>query len=272
MKKIEMKGTWNVRDLGGTVMKDGRTLRYGRLIRSAYLYTATDEDLKVLSEIPVVKVFDFRGEQELNTVPDHIIPGAEYFHCQLLNGPRPSDKKRQTNAMESQSEAAKEEKRGLSRHDFTAKEFYDMYHIAYTTIVENPLSLAALKKFIEGVADTDNGAVLFHCYGGKDRTGVAAMLLLEILGADRETIMEDYLYTNEHLGPVGDRARQRENDPMPRPAWPEDVWEVQGAMTDYLETTYRSILSRYPDVKTFLLEGVGVSEETLERIRENCLE
>ena len=39
--------------------------------------------------------------------------------------------------------------------------------------------------------------VLFHCSGGKDRTGVAAMIILLALGASDETIRQDFVRTNE---------------------------------------------------------------------------
>ena len=42
---------------------------------------------------------------------------------------------------------------------------------------------------------------VFHCTAGKDRTGVAAALLLHALGATREEILRDYLLTNERLKP-----------------------------------------------------------------------
>ena len=41
-------------------------------------------------------------------------------------------------------------------------------------------------------------ACLCHCTDGKDRTGVASMLILTALGAPRETVMKDYLLTNEY--------------------------------------------------------------------------
>ena len=38
--------------------------------------------------------------------------------------------------------------------------------------------------------------ILFHCSAGKDRTGVAAMLILLALGASDETICADFVQTN----------------------------------------------------------------------------
>ena len=41
-----------------------------------------------------------------------------------------------------------------------------------------------------------HGALLFHCTAGKDRTGMAAYLILSALGVEQKIIMEDYLLTN----------------------------------------------------------------------------
>jgi protein-tyrosine phosphatase len=51
------------------------------------------------------------------------------------------------------------------------------------------------------LSDPDKTPILFHCSAGKDRTGLAAALILHALGADKETIMEDYLASTEYLHP-----------------------------------------------------------------------
>ena len=58
--------------------------------------------------------------------------------------------------------------------------------------------------------------ILFHCTAGKDRTGVAAALILKALGVSREDIVEDYLLTNagaggtaRSAGAAGDGNRHR---------------------------------------------------------------
>ena len=46
---------------------------------------------------------------------------------------------------------------------------------------------------------TAGSNVLYFCSAGKDRTGVVSALLLRALGADRETILADYLASAECL-------------------------------------------------------------------------
>src|SRR5436309_1967722 len=41
--------------------------------------------------------------------------------------------------------------------------------------------------------------LVFNCTAGKDRTGVAAALLLTALGVPRESVVQDYLLTNRYM-------------------------------------------------------------------------
>jgi protein-tyrosine phosphatase len=52
-------------------------------------------------------------------------------------------------------------------------------------------------RFLRVFTRADRLPVLFHCTAGRDRTGVATVLLLEALGVPRETILSDYLLSNE---------------------------------------------------------------------------
>lgn len=44
-----------------------------------------------------------------------------------------------------------------------------------------------------------NGPLLFHCFAGKDRTGIVAAMLLELAGVSREHIAADYGETDRQL-------------------------------------------------------------------------
>ena len=48
---------------------------------------------------------------------------------------------------------------------------------------------------LQAVADAPPGAVLFHCMGGRDRTGLLAMVLLAAAAVEPADIVDDYLET-----------------------------------------------------------------------------
>ena len=53
------------------------------------------------------------------------------------------------------------------------------------------------------IGSREEAAILFHCSVGKDRTGLIAALLLNLVGvSDKVIIVEDYAYLGENIGPV----------------------------------------------------------------------
>ena len=52
---------------------------------------------------------------------------------------------------------------------------------------------------VRAIADAAPGCVVFHCAGGKDRTGLLALVLLTLAGARPEEIIADYLLTYDRM-------------------------------------------------------------------------
>lgn len=185
----------NARDLGGYPVQDGRTVRTGLLLRAAHLFDATDADLRYLSAIPVSKVIDFRLEDEKKGKEDRMVPGAEYISLPL-----------DASGNAAASASADEKKRFGRRNKFDVKKFIVLASFndlakriaraLYTTLFFSPVCQEQFAIFFRHVISCENGAVLYHCTQGKDRTGVASALLLSALGASRETILADFDVTN----------------------------------------------------------------------------
>ena len=192
---LPVKGIVNARDLGGYAMEDGRIVQSGRLLRAAHLADATDEDIRNLERLPVTAVIDFRKEQEKVGKVDREVPGARYTSLPV----DPSG-----NAMATATEEEKKKFSGQKKFDvrkvivFAAfnKKAQAVAREMYPTLLFDPDCQQQFARFFRLVLETENGAVLFHCTQGKDRTGIASALLLAALGADRETIVADFDATN----------------------------------------------------------------------------
>ena len=192
---LPVKGIVNARDLGGYTMLDGRIVQSGRLLRAAHLADATDEDIRNLERLPVTAVIDFRKEQEKMGKVDREVPGARYTSLPV----DPSG-----NAMATATEEEKKKFSGQKKFDvkkvivFAAfnKKAQAVAQEMYPTLLFDPDCQQQFARFFRLVLETENGAVLFHCTQGKDRTGIASALLLAALGADRETIVADFDATN----------------------------------------------------------------------------
>jgi protein-tyrosine phosphatase len=179
----------NTRDLGGYSVKgstDGRKKRvkWGLLYRSGELYDNTEGDRQFLEKLGIRTLVDFRSEEEKKAAPE-ILPTTVR---QLVELPIDAGNLMGTiySAAAGWSYAATAEgARAEMQSLYTARpdEAIPKYRVLFSLL-----------------ADPENAPLLFHCTAGKDRTGLAAALLLHALGVDRETMFEDYLLSTECLG------------------------------------------------------------------------
>lgn len=186
----------NARDLGGIRIGD-KTVKKGFLLRTAHLHDASNSDAKRLQEeFHLKRIFDFRSEPEASMQPDREIPGSEYILLPTLD----------TTAEKESGEAIPEETwLDLSKHivrlAFT-KMFQQMSRDLYPSLVMSEYSQLQYASFLNLILETEDGAVLWHCSQGKDRTGIGAALILAALGANRETIVRDFDRSNDSYRPL----------------------------------------------------------------------
>ena len=185
----------NARDLGGYTVEDGRVVRDRVLIRAAHLADVSDEDVSYLAGIHVSKVIDFRKMEEKRGKADIRIPGAEYIVLPIDASGNASVK-----ATDKEMKKIKRGKKFDVKKIIVYMAFNDKAKTVaremYPTLFFNPDCQKQFAKFFRHVITAENGAVIYHCTQGKDRTGVASALLLAALGAGRETIVADFDATN----------------------------------------------------------------------------
>lgn len=192
---LPVKSIVNARDLGGYTVRDGRVVRDGMLIRAAHLAEATEKDLEYLAALPVSKVVDFRKIEEKRGKEDLSVPGAEYIAL-----PVDASGNAWARASDEEMKKVKRGKRFNVRKIIVYLAFNEKAKAVaremYGTLFFSPDCQKQFARFFRHVVAAENGAVLYHCTQGKDRTGVASALLLAALGADRETIVADFDATN----------------------------------------------------------------------------
>lgn len=125
-------------------------------------------------------------------------------------------------------------------------------------------------RLLTHLTDDAGLPAVFHCAAGKDRTGIAAALLLSILGVDDATILDDYELTNIY------RSNRRIEVLRPTlEAAGVDVEKVRpflSARRPVMEATLRHIHEDYGGVERYLTEQAGVTHQTLDRLRDLLLE
>lgn len=195
---IQFEKLHNVRDLGGIAAQGGRFVRDGRLLRGGQLFSATENDLQKLIRLGVRKVVDFRSIGEHDEKPDPPLHGAQYVYLPIIEdvgvGITRGDEgnKRMLDLLASG---------GRKGSSFIGDHMRNMYR----GFIRDEFANAQYARFVDEVIATVRNceAVFWHCTGGKDRAGFAAVILLGALGASPDDIMADYLQTNDNLADVG---------------------------------------------------------------------
>lgn len=173
-------GAVNLRDLGGLPVAGG-TLRPGVVYRSGMMHHITPEGLTALADsLRVRTIVDLRNEMELanDGVSDFASAGIRHRHIPVIN----------TGVMISGPERAERIRQLLRGQGAMGAMYIEMVKESGGTF----------RQFFEVLAEQDSLSVVFHCSGGRDRTGVASALLLSALGAEDEVVGADYAQT----GPI----------------------------------------------------------------------
>ena len=182
MKTIELESVSNVRDLGGIPVEGGCEITPGLFFRGSALYSITENDRETLfNQLGITCVIDVRTGWEREAKPDITMPGVENLHIPFYDL----------------------EKVGIEYTEPAAGTKVIGRDVAcdpdrFYRSLANPLTVRQMREGIHQVLDhaMQGEPVYIHCSGGKDRAGILTLLLLTILGASRESILEDYLLTN----------------------------------------------------------------------------
>ena len=271
----------NARELGGIVLADGRRVKRGLLLRTARLCDATEEDLRVLREdYRLSLVFDMRDRNEIRRAPDPALSGVKWVHTPIIdfsflrdmigeragNGDPSFDPERfdMEDFLAWMIPAAREGYR-LGRSDLGIGS-------AYAGYLAGAVGREKLGLFFHELAANEQGAALWHCHTGKDRTGIAAGLILEVLGADWDTILRDYEASNlnyrrdiENMERLL-RARGVEEEIMP------PLCGFVGVHRAMLENAWKYMAENWGGPIGYLRDACGVTADELSALRERCIE
>lgn len=255
-RHIPLTSLHNLRGLGGLPV-DGGVFAPDQVYRSASLANLSADDIATLSDLGVATVYDLRTAEERSIEPDRTPPSATQVHLDVL-----ADGKLSVTAAIGKirtDPAAMNDMLGAGEMQKLMKESYrDFIRLLSAT--------AAYREFFLGLSDTDrSGAALFHCTAGKDRTGWAAASLLMLLGAEEETIHADYLQTNTDLLPSFTPLLQ---NAAAKGVDPELLRDALGVQLGYLEAAHEQLESQYGTVERYFAEGLGLTSEAIDALRE----
>lgn len=172
-RAIELSGIYNLRDLGGMRCADGRTTRPGVFLRGDSPHMLASTALAWLHDYGVTAVVDLRSHHERTQLPTPFEHHADfqYAHIPLRV-------------------------HGMRAYDLRQLKQIERYYI---TMLET--DQAQFARLFQLLATHPDG-LFFHCRIGKDRTGLVAAMILDMVGVSHTDIIADYTRTTANITPL----------------------------------------------------------------------
>ncbi|MCY4665804.1 MAG: tyrosine-protein phosphatase [Acidimicrobiaceae bacterium] len=248
-RRVDLDGPSNYRDLGGLPVTGGGSTRFGQVFRADRLCTLSDADLRRLENAGIRHVFDLRSQTEADEFPDRLPSDAAYTRLSMT-----SDET--FHARTIYERIVEGEIKSYGEAEMVA---------GYVRILQNfgPSFALIVRQVAQGEP------TIIHCTAGKDRTGVAAMLLLDLAGVVAEHVVADYALWSERR-PSLQRDHTEANSLVPMledygldPAGFAPLWEARAAV---MAATLEQLHDRWGGAAPYLA-AAGMDDPDLEAAR-----
>ncbi len=268
----ELSGAWNFRDVA-----DGTAaLRPGRLFRSSELSRLDDDGRATLRRLGITDVADLRSAREVarrgpGRVPDgvavHLLPVPDLADNDPADGAAPHE-----SAFSRMLSNGDPDESDESINATAARYMIDEYRQFPTRngaqrAVHRVITLLAAGR-----------PVLTHCFAGKDRTGFLVATVLEAVGVDRDTIIADFLRSNDAVPELRIRISEMIQQRADTELTPEVMTFTEARLSDgvlgvraeYLTAARRTIDDEFGSLEGYLHDA-GVTAADLDGLRSALL-
>ncbi len=242
-RRMHWDGCINARDLGGFMTRDGKRTRRGALVRMENPGHLTEEGLQAMLAHAVFTVIDLRYPMEITRNSQLADAVKDLEDAPLIVG------------IPLLEEATQPE------DDAVFARSRDEWHMH---VLDNRGD--AMATVLRTIADAEPGAVAFHCAAGKDRTGIVAALLLDLVGVSRDEIVADYALSEHWLLPRTEEwlthmdAAQRVN-----------VHGLMATPPEYMWFALNHVDARHGGVENYL-RTIGLADVEIAALRERMIE
>ena len=254
--QLDFAGGTNFRELGGYEADEGKHVKWGQIWRGIPTCKLTGEaDRAKLDALGLRLILDLRSVEEAKKEPDYVPDGARLVQiCGLCaeDGHEiafaPGD---------------------IDRLMASAPEGYNVPRVMYRRMLTGNKAFKELFRALEA----GETPILFHCSAGKDRTGVAAMLILLALGASDETICADYAQTNVCRRAEIEAVMQEHADEIAAdPSCRNHYYRMAGVEPELAPFVLDTIRSQFGSAENYLEAEYGLTPARLMRLRRMYLE
>jgi protein-tyrosine phosphatase len=252
LRIVSLEGGINFRDLGGYPGADGRRVRWRQLFRSGSTHALSPASRQLLKTMGIRAAVDLRSRQEQDEHPHALCTddGCEYLAFD-------------------HNHAGGDLLEMLRRVDVDASQL----HLAMVQLYrELPYQFTEVYRSLFQVAASGPLPMVFNCTAGKDRTGVAAALLLTALGVAWEDIEADYLLTRQFFADIMNSVIASRWGARLSRLDPGTIAPLFGVDPSYLEGMRDAILARSGSFERYFQHDLQLEPALLDGLRRRLLE
>ncbi|MDR2388515.1 MAG: tyrosine-protein phosphatase [Tannerellaceae bacterium] len=245
-RSLQMDSIQNFRDMGGYLSDRGLSTRWGKVYRSGDIHRLSERDTLRMNALGIKTIIDLRTEQEVSVSPPGYA-GAQTVHIPISMNT---------------SEIMSRIREGRVRKGDGSLFMQDLY-LQFIA----PDNARAFARALQLFLDEANYPILFHCSMGKDRTGFLAFLLLSALDVPEETILSDYVATNNFtdLSRYASLVQGLDTDAQ------EAMTMILSAHEAFLDPVFRRIKKEYASIGQYLSEEMQFTDKQKRKLKDILL-
>lgn len=245
-RSVSMDSVQNLRDMGGYYNINHKMTRWGKVYRSGDLSRMTSSDSLRLSKLGIKTIIDLRSNQEIAMFPLRLEEPV-VVPIPLTVG--------------SSTEIEPFLRFGRIRKGDAIIHMQDVY---LKFISDNHEAFAeAFSYFL----DKDNYPILFNCTLGKDATGFMAAMLLSALQMSEQTILSDYLASNDYILVNRYASLARSHNPDTQ----EAITILLSANESFMNPIFLKIRRDYGSMDNFLSSALELTDKDREKLKDILL-
>ena len=250
IKDTRFRDKLNFRQLGGYVTTEGKSVKENVFYRSGAPFRMNESEIETLKQLGLCAIMDLRSNEEILQRPDPEFPNILMI--------------KHSGAVSEGGEEINFSSEGMNRIGEGGKEQLALLKNYYARM---PFNNQAFRVLFEHIQKGDV-PILIHCASGKDRTGVACMLILLALGVDREIVLEDYLLTNVYHREAIQKKLEEDKDIILKHPEREELDRMTFGVTEEIgRIVLDAIFNEYGSIESYFEKEFNMNQEELQRLR-----
>ena len=250
IKDTRFRDKLNFRQLGGYMTTEGKTVKDNIFYRSGAPFFMSQSEIETLKQLGLCAIMDLRSNEEISQRPDPELPNILMI--------------KHSGAISEGGEEINFSSEGMNRIGEGGREQLALLKNYYACM---PFNNQAFRILFEHIQKGDV-PILIHCASGKDRTGVACMLILLALGVDREIVLEDYLLTNVYRRGAIQKKLEEDKDIILAHPEREELDRMTFGVTEEIgKIVLDAIFNKYGSVETYFEKEFHINRNEIQRLR-----